>query len=77
MWDYIESHGYYSLKKDTPQHTVEYFLLFQFQNHFCIILFLKQISKKPKAVRRHANTMKHNEHVADQLIDFSNVSSNK
>lgn len=57
LFEYINSHGHYGLKKDTPQHT--------------------QISKKPKNVRRHVNAMKHNEHVADQLIDFSNIPSNK
>jgi len=32
--------------------------------------------KKPKTTRRHTNTTMHNEHVADQFMDYSNHSSN-
>jgi hypothetical protein len=54
--EFLDHHGYYALKKNTP----------------------RQIQlPKLKRVGRRPNTMKHNKHVVDQLMDFSNTTNTK
>lgn len=52
VWEYLDKHGHFGVKKSTPQYMLP--------------------TKSTKRGGHRPVSMKHNEHVKDQLIDYSN-----
>ena len=72
IWEFLEKHGHYGLKKNIPRHMVSF--IFQFYLSFLLVFQLPVKSSR----RGHRSVpMKHNEHVKDQLIDYSNPTAVK